>query len=94
MIVEAFRRFKTKHEHMLASKETRSTEWVQVQQLFPLSNGLPHSKTKQIGFFSIEKAVNEEEIEFLAVHTRVTYPGSQMMIPCSSCQALEQPVLC
>ena len=38
-----------------------------LQQATPLKN-----KTNWL--FSIEKAVNEEEIEFLAVHTRVTYP--------------------
>ena len=84
---------------MLASKETtnRFTNWVKVQQLFPLSNRVPHSNTKEIGLFWKKSPKQRGNKAPGCTHqSHLPYCmkplGSQVSILRSNCQALEEPV--
>ena len=76
----------------------QSTNWVKVQQLLSLSNRVPHSNIKQIGLFQRGKDPKRRKLKFcLYIPEHLPYCmeplGSQMSIPCSSCQAPGQPGL-
>ena len=87
------------HTQMLAYKEINELvhKSGKSPQLFPLSNRVPHSNTKQIGVFQ-RKSPEQRGNKVSGCTHQSDLPycmepvGSQMPIPCSSRQAPGQPV--
>lgn len=85
------------HGWMQNKSKWTSSKSNRVQQ-FPYPTGYPQSNAKPIGFSLNVKALSEvEEFSWLYTPEQLTdcmEPlGSQMLIPCSSCQALGQLVI-
>lgn len=73
----------------------QSTNWVKVQQLFSLSNRVPHSNIKQISLFWRGKHPKRRKLKFclyIPEHLPCCMEplSSQISVPCSSCQVLGQ----
>ena len=87
---------KTQCTQIPASKEMNEfTNQVKVQQLFPFSNRIPHSNTKQTGLFWSKSPKQRENkvsscIRWSDLPFCVEYIGSQMLILWSNCQVLGQ----